>query len=72
MNNVQNKFPVKGAAAYQPEKLACDKWAIVMYPEGEENGSVIQTCKKYETAVKAALKWQSKENKAVLSAKTNS
>jgi len=67
MNNEYSKLPVKGAATYQPEKLATGRWAIVMYPEGEENGSVVQTCKKFETAQKAAERWQLKENKAVLS-----
>lgn len=71
MNNDYSKFPVKGAAAYHPEKLATGRWAIVMYPEGEENGSVIQTCKTYARAAKAAEKWQLKENKAVLKANTS-
>lgn len=68
-------FPVKGAAAYQPEKLASGKWVIVMYaPEDQDCGSVIDNAPNYEKALKKAQWWQQKENKAVLKAqksKTN-
>jgi hypothetical protein len=67
MNNESSYLPVKGAATYQPEKLSDGRWAIVMYPDGENDGSVIQTCRNYQIATKAAKKWQLKENKAVLS-----
>lgn len=59
-------LPVKGAATYQAEKLANNQWVIVMYPEGDKNGTVIDKAKSFETANSKADKWQIKENRAVL------
>ncbi len=60
--------PVPGAAQYQAEKMATNKWAVVMYPSDEPNfGSVVQNgFLSFDTARKSANSWQKKENRLVL------
>ena len=51
--------PVEGAALYW-----ADHKSVLMRADG--HSSVIQTCKSAEAACNAALRWQKKENAAVL------
>ncbi len=56
--------PVKGAAVY--EAFGKEVWMT----DTDGNSSMIDMKKDYESAKKAAIKWQIKENKAILKSKT--
>lgn len=68
MNNIIK--PVKGAARYfaSLDDLKPSVWMEIPPDEhcDENMYYVVQRCKTIETAVKAAEKWQIKENKSVL------
>lgn len=57
--------PVKGAAEYVAMEIG-DKWCVVMFETKRSSGSIIETFNYQEPAEKAAIRWQKKENKAVL------
>lgn len=68
MDEIKYIEPIQGAATYQAEKMASNKWVVIMYPCDEPNlGAVIQSgLISYEAARKAANRWQKKENKSLL------
>lgn len=68
MSKIEFISPIRGAAEYVAEKMGDGKYAIVMYPDGENTGSVIDKRSTYELARKCANRWQKKENAAVLKA----
>lgn len=57
--------PVKGAAEYIAMELG-GKWSVLMFETKRSSGTVIETYTYQESAEKAAIRWQKKENKAVL------
>lgn len=61
-----NVIPVAGAARYTQGIDGGNYVVIMIDTEGFRN--VIQKCNTPDAAIKAADKWQSKENKAVLKA----
>lgn len=56
-------FPVKGSAVYYRDGLN------VCMEDTEGYCSTIQICKTIESADRAVMRWQAKENKAVLKSK---
>lgn len=74
MSTIKNVKPVKGAAEYysgydyQKNKKPC-----VIMKNTEGDCSIIEYASTIEKAIKKAIRWQEKENKAVLAEiKTNS
>lgn len=66
----QNLKPIVGAADYRVAILADGKFAVLMnYEEkGTQHFDEIQMCKTREAAIKAADRWQKRENAAVTKA----
>lgn len=60
--------PVKGAALYVAKEIG-GKWCVVMFEGMRSSGSIIESYKNQEPAEKAVIRWQKKENKAVLKSK---
>jgi hypothetical protein len=57
--------PAKGAARYLAAVADDGRKGLVVMVDTEGHKSVIQNCRSFEVAEKAAERWQVKENKAV-------
>jgi hypothetical protein len=66
MPTVVKIVPVaKGAAEYLIENRG-GKWYVVMYESERADGATVQVCPSEQAANIAAVRWQKKENRAVL------